>query len=37
MQIRNDINQERLVKTNKTDAKLDYYYSLTPKVTSTLL
>lgn len=30
-QLRNDINQERLVKTNKTDAKLDYYYSLTPK------
>ena len=30
-QNRNRINQERFVKTNKTDAKLDYYYMLTPK------
>lgn len=30
-QIRKDINQERFVKTNKSDAKLDYYYVLTPK------
>ena len=30
-QIRNDINQNRLVKTNKTDAKFDYYYMVTPK------
>lgn len=30
-QIRNDINQNRLVKTNKTDAKIDYYYMVTPK------
>ncbi|AWI25500.1 TonB-dependent receptor [Flavobacterium pallidum] len=30
-QNRNDINQERFVKTNKLDAKLDYYYMLTPK------
>lgn len=28
---RNNINQNRLVKTNKIDAKLDYYYMLTPK------
>lgn len=28
---RYDIRQERFVKTNKLDAKLDYYYSLTPK------
>lgn len=28
---RYDLNQNRFVKTNKTDAKLDYYYSLTPK------
>lgn len=28
---RYDISQERFVKTNKLDAKLDYYYSLTPK------
>ena len=30
-QNRNDINQKRFVKTNKLDAKLDYYYMLTPK------
>uniref|UniRef100_UPI00404A111F carboxypeptidase regulatory-like domain-containing protein n=1 Tax=Flavobacterium sp. TaxID=239 RepID=UPI00404A111F len=30
-QTRNDINQNRFVKTNKTDAKFDYYYMLTPK------
>ncbi|MGL2965006.1 carboxypeptidase-like regulatory domain-containing protein [Flavobacterium sp. XGLA_31] len=30
-QARNDINQNRLVKTNKLDAKLDYYYMVTPK------
>ena len=30
-QSRNDINQNRFVKTNKADAKLDYYYMLTPK------
>lgn len=30
-QSRNDINQNRFVKTNKTDAKFDYYYMLTPK------
>ncbi|MBF6608948.1 MAG: TonB-dependent receptor, partial [Flavobacterium sp.] len=30
-QNRNDINQERFVRTNKIDAKLDYYYMLTPK------
>ena len=30
-QNRNDINQNRFVKTNKIDAKLDYYYMLTPK------
>lgn len=30
-QNRNDINQNRFVKTNKTDAKFDYYYLLTPK------
>lgn len=30
-QIRNDISQKRFVKTNKTDAKFDYYYMLTPK------
>jgi hypothetical protein len=28
---RNNINQERFVKTNKVDAKLDYYYMVTPK------
>ena len=30
-QNRNNINQSRLVKTNKIDAKLDYYYMVTPK------
>ncbi|MFV8441659.1 carboxypeptidase-like regulatory domain-containing protein [Flavobacterium sp. LB2P44] len=30
-QNRNDINQSRFVKTNKLDAKLDYYYMITPK------
>ena len=30
-QTRNDGNQSRLVKTNKTDTKLDYYYMVTPK------
>ncbi len=30
-QNRNSINQSRFVKTNKLDAKLDYYYMLTPK------
>jgi len=30
-QQRNNLNQERFVKTNKIDAKLDYYYMLTPK------
>ena len=30
-QTRNDINQNRFVKTNKTDTKLDYYYMVTPK------
>lgn len=30
-QVRNDITQNRFVKTNKTDAKFDYYYMLTPK------
>lgn len=30
-QNRNDVNQNRFVKTNKTDAKFDYYYMLTPK------
>ena len=30
-QNRNDLNQNRFVKTNKTDAKLDYYYMVTPK------
>lgn len=28
---RNDLNQNRFVKTNKVDAKLDYYYMVTPK------
>jgi len=28
---RYDIRQERFVKTNKLDAKIDYYYSVTPK------
>ena len=31
IQSRNDINQNRFVKTNKIDAKLDYYYMVTPK------
>jgi len=30
-QQRNDLNQDRYVKTNKVDAKLDYYYMVTPK------
>ena len=30
-QNRNNINQNRFVKTNKLDAKLDYYYMVTPK------
>lgn len=30
-QNRNDINQERFVKTSKLDSKMDYYYVLTPK------
>ncbi|MFV8369102.1 carboxypeptidase-like regulatory domain-containing protein [Flavobacterium sp. LB2R40] len=30
-QNRNYINQSRFVKTNKLDAKLDYYYMITPK------
>lgn len=30
-QNRNDYNQNRFVKTNKLDAKLDYYYMVTPK------
>lgn len=30
-QNRNDISQNRFVKTNKLDSKLDYYYMLTPK------
>lgn len=30
-QNRNDINQNRFVKTNKIDAKLDYYYMVTNK------
>ncbi|MBY0486686.1 MAG: TonB-dependent receptor [Flavobacteriaceae bacterium] len=28
---RNNINQKRFVKTNKIDAKFDYYYMITPK------
>jgi hypothetical protein len=31
LQNRNDVNQNRFVKTNKTDAKFDYYYMVTPK------
>ena len=31
LQSRNDVNQNRFIKTNKTDAKLDYYYMVTPK------
>ena len=30
-QSRNDVNQNRFVKTNKTDFKFDYYYMVTPK------
>ncbi|WP_396218164.1 carboxypeptidase regulatory-like domain-containing protein [Flavobacterium sp.] len=30
-QTRNNINQNRFIKTNKTDAKFDYYYMVTPK------
>lgn len=30
-QSRNNINQNRFIKTNKTDAKFDYYYMVTPK------
>lgn len=30
-QTRNDISQNRFVKTNKTDVKFDYYYMVTPK------
>jgi hypothetical protein len=30
-QNRNNLNQERFVKTNKVDAKVDYYYMITPK------
>lgn len=30
-QTRNDVNQNRFVKTNKTDVKFDYYYMITPK------
>nr|WP_294937111.1 carboxypeptidase regulatory-like domain-containing protein [uncultured Flavobacterium sp.] len=30
-QNRNDLTQNRFVKTNKLDAKLDYYYMVTPK------
>jgi len=30
-QTRNSINQNRFIKTNKTDAKFDYYYMVTPK------
>ena len=30
-QSRNDLTQNRFVKTNKFDSKLDYYYVLTPK------
>ncbi len=30
-QDRNNLNQTRFVKTNKLDAKLDYYYMVTPK------
>ena len=30
-QNRNDLNQDRFVKTNKIDAKLDYYYMITPE------
>ncbi|WP_396181898.1 carboxypeptidase regulatory-like domain-containing protein [Flavobacterium sp.] len=30
-QTRNNINQNRFIKTNKTDSKFDYYYMVTPK------
>ena len=30
-QLRDDVNQKRFVKTNKLDAKIDYYYMVTPK------
>ena len=30
-QSRNSINQNRFIKTNKTDTKFDYYYMVTPK------
>lgn len=30
-QLRNDVNQNRFVKTNKLDTKLEYYYMVTPK------
>ncbi|CAM3512992.1 hypothetical protein FSS13T_09030 [Flavobacterium saliperosum S13] len=30
-QTRNDLTQNRFVKTNKVDAKFDYYYMVTPK------
>ena len=30
-QARNDLNQNRFVKTNKVDGKFDYYYMVTPK------
>ncbi len=30
-QNRNDISQNRFIKTNKTDLKFDYYYMVTPK------
>lgn len=30
-QLRNDLTQERFIRTNKLDAKLDYYYTVTPK------
>lgn len=36
-QSRNDYNQNRFVKTNKLDAKLDYYYMVTPKAILILL
>lgn len=31
LQPRYNLNQERFIKTNKVDAKFDYYYMLTPK------
>lgn len=30
-QLRDDVSQERFVKTNKLDVKFDYYYMVTPK------